>query len=99
MEVGRRRMGDGGDPVAVFRARLKELHRLIRSPTYRELRKKADLDGVGLPPATLGALLNGPGLPRWETVEAFVKGCRKYAEINRPPLSLPPAMVDLNVWW
>ncbi|GAA3341312.1 hypothetical protein GCM10020358_32160 [Amorphoplanes nipponensis] len=92
-------MGHADDPAAGLRARLHALYRLVRKPAYRELRRKAALAGATLPPATLGALLNGRGVPRWETVAAFVTACRRCAEDHRPHLPLPPEMVDLELWW
>ncbi len=92
-------MGDANDPAAELGERLNALYRLVRRPAYRELQKKADLAGATLPPATLGALLNGSGVPRWETVAAFVTACRRYAEDSRLHLPLLPGMVDLEVWW
>jgi hypothetical protein len=84
------------DPVAAFRARLKLLREEIRSPTYRSLEEYAGREGVELPTSTTGTLLNGPGMPRWGTVEAYLRACRRYVRARR--LAVPMDRFDLERW-
>jgi tetratricopeptide (TPR) repeat protein len=91
-------LAEANDPVAALRARLRELYRQVRTPPYRQLQAQAERAGLRLAPTTIGGLLNGPGVPRWDTVEAFVTACRRRAQTYRPPLPLPVEMVDLDRW-
>jgi hypothetical protein len=85
-----------GDPVAEFRGRLQDLFVRVRRPTYRSLEGHAAEDGRVLPPSTLCSLLNGPAVPRWETVESFVGACGRYARAHR--IRLDPTLVDEDRW-
>ncbi len=85
-----------GDPVAEFRGRLQDLFVRVRRPTYRSLESHAAQDGRVLPTSTLGSLLNGPAVPRWETVESFVGACGRYARAHH--IRLDPALVDADRW-
>jgi tetratricopeptide (TPR) repeat protein len=49
-----------------------------------------------LPTSTLGSLLNGPAIPRWETVESFVGACGRYARAHR--IRLDPTLLDEDRW-
>ncbi len=84
------------DPVATFRARLQDLYVQVRRPTYRSLEAHADRDGRALRTSTIGSLLNGPGTPRWDTVETFVRACIRSAQARQ--VQLGPALVDLDGW-
>jgi hypothetical protein len=85
-----------GDPVAEFRGRLQDLFVRVRRPTYRSLESHAAEDDRVLPTSTLGGLLNGPAVPRWETAESFVGACGRYARAHR--IRLDPALVDEDRW-
>jgi tetratricopeptide (TPR) repeat protein len=84
------------EAIDTFRAGLKQLHREIRRPTYRTLVVHAELAGRALHTSTIGDLLNGPGTPRWVTVEAFLSACHGYAEAHRIPV--PPGRFALDRW-
>ena len=84
------------DPIQALRDRLRRLHADVRSPAYRTLEEYANLDGLRLPPSTIGTLLNGRGKPRWRTVAAFVHACQRCAQANRLPV--PPDRFDLSRW-
>jgi tetratricopeptide (TPR) repeat protein len=87
---------DGVDPVGDFRGRLQALFTLVRQPTYRSLAVHADRDGRALPPSTVSGLLNGPVIPRWDTVETFVRACAHYARTRQ--IRLDPEVIDLDRW-
>jgi hypothetical protein len=90
-------MADGEtDPVVKFRSRLQDLFVQVRRPTYRSLEMHADGDGRALRTSTASDLLNGPGTPRWDTVETFVRACARYAQAHqiRPAAEL----FDLDRW-
>jgi tetratricopeptide (TPR) repeat protein len=84
------------DPVAAFRIRLQDLFVQVRRPTYRSLETHADQDGRALRTSTVSNLLNGPGTPRWDTVETFVRACARYARVRQ--IRLPAELVDLDRW-
>ncbi|HZM79714.1 MAG TPA: tetratricopeptide repeat protein [Candidatus Limnocylindrales bacterium] len=84
------------DPVAAFRRQLQDLYMQVRRPTYRTLEARANRDGRALPTSTVSTLLNGPAIPKWETVEAFVRACAGYAWAN--DIVLAPEMLDLDRW-
>ena len=88
--------GDDSGQVEVFRAGLQELFFQVRRPTYRVLVGHADRAGLVLRTSTVGNLLNGPGLPRWATVEAFVSACARHAQTHR--IDVPTSLVDLDGW-
>jgi hypothetical protein len=66
----------------------------VRSPSYRTLRRHASFTGLQLATSTLGDLLSGRGIPRWETVEAFIRACERCAAAQR--LVLPNDTFDLR---
>jgi tetratricopeptide (TPR) repeat protein len=84
------------DPVAAFRGRLQDLYVQVRRPTYRSLEAHADRDGRALRTSTISSLLNGPGTPRWDTVETFVRACTRSARAHQ--IRLDPALADLDGW-
>jgi tetratricopeptide (TPR) repeat protein len=87
----------GADEAIIkFRSQLADLRQAVRSPTYGKLQEHANRDGRQLATSTTGDLLNGPGTPRWETVETFIRACRRHAQMQR--LALPPEMFDLERW-
>ncbi|MFI7593574.1 ATP-binding protein [Micromonospora sp. NPDC049359] len=88
--------GVGGGPVEAFRADLQQLFFLVRRPTYRALVAHADRAGLVLRTSTVGNLLNGPGVPRWATVEAFVSACARQAQVHR--IDVPAESFDLDRW-
>jgi len=88
--------GDDDAPVDVFRAALQQLFAQVRRPTYRTLVGHADRGGLVLRTSTIGTLLNGPGAPRWGTVEAFISACARHAQAHR--LDLPAPLFDLEQW-
>ena len=87
---------DDGGPVEVFRAGLQQLFFQVRRPTYRALVGHADRVGLVLRTSTVGNLLNGPGIPRWATVEAFVTACACHAQAHR--IGVPASLFDLDGW-
>jgi hypothetical protein len=87
---------DGCGPVAVFRAGLQQLFLQMRRPTYRSLVGHADRAGLVLRTSTIGTLLNGPGTPRWGTVEAFVSACARHAQSHR--IDVPAGSFNLDEW-
>jgi tetratricopeptide (TPR) repeat protein len=87
---------DDCGPVAAFRAGLQQLFLQVRRPTYRTLVGHADRAGLVLRVSTIGTLLNGPGTPRWGTVEAFVNACAQYAQSHR--IDVPADSFDLDEW-
>jgi hypothetical protein len=84
--------------IAEFRVRLEDLYQQAFEPTYRQLNKLARDQNLLLSRSTVGRLLNGPGRPRWDTVETFIKMCQKHAETNDPPRPLTAELADLNQW-
>jgi tetratricopeptide (TPR) repeat protein len=84
------------DPVVALRTRLQELFVQVRRPTYRSLATHADHEGRTLRASTVSDLLNGPGTPRWDTVETFVRACARYARAHQ--IRLAPELVDLDRW-
>jgi hypothetical protein len=88
-------MADGIDPVAEFRGRLQDLYVRVRRPTYRSLETRAAYNDRTLPTSTIGSLLNGPGTPRWETVEIFLRACTDHAQHH---IRLAPDLVDPHRW-
>jgi tetratricopeptide (TPR) repeat protein len=86
------------DPMSAFRADLRGLRKSVGDPSVRHLGSDADLADVGqLPKSTISELLNGPGIPRWPTVRAFVRACEYHAEHHlRGPR--PSAEFDLVRW-
>jgi tetratricopeptide (TPR) repeat protein len=88
--------GDDVDPLSDFRGRLQQLFTLVRQPTYRSLEAHANRDGRALPPSTVSGLLNGPVVPRWDTVETFVRACAHYARAHQ--IRLDPEVVNLDRW-
>jgi tetratricopeptide (TPR) repeat protein len=84
------------DPVAAFRIRLQDLFVRVRRPTYRSLETHADHDGRALRTSTVSNVLNGPGTPRWDTVETFVRACAHYAQAHQ--IRLAAELVDLDRW-
>jgi hypothetical protein len=68
----------------------------VRRPTYRSLESHAAEDGRVLPTSTLGSLLNGPTVPRWQTVDSFVGACARNARAHR--IRLDPTLVDEDRW-
>jgi tetratricopeptide (TPR) repeat protein len=84
------------DPLAEFRQGLRELYAQARRPTYRTLGAHADRQGRVLRISTVSDLLNGPAIPRWDTVEAFVRSCLSYALAQR--VDLPAELADLDRW-
>ncbi|MGC4813612.1 ATP-binding protein [Micromonospora sp. DT228] len=89
-------MRQDGDPVEVFRTELQELYLAVRRPTYRSLEAHADFDGSVLRISTVGDLLNGPGTPRWATVQAFVGACARHAHAHR--ITVPAHLVTADRW-
>jgi tetratricopeptide (TPR) repeat protein len=87
---------DEGEPVVALRAALQQLFFQLRRPTYRTLVGHADRAGLILRSSTIGTLLNGPGTPRWGTVEAFVSTCAHYAQSQR--IGVPSKAFDLEEW-
>jgi tetratricopeptide (TPR) repeat protein len=79
-----------------FRSQLQQLFVRVRRPTYRSLELHADQHGRTLRTSTIGNLLNGPPIPRWDTVETFVRACASYAQARK--IDLPPRVVDLDRW-
>src|SRR4051794_27704231 len=88
--------GDDIDPLVIFRTRLQELFVLLRRPTYRSLEAHADRDGRVLRPSTVSGLLNGPAIPRWQTVETFIRACACHAQARQ--IRVRPGLVDLDRW-
>jgi tetratricopeptide (TPR) repeat protein len=88
--------GAEGDPVKELRAQLQDLFEQVRRPTYRGLARHADRAGLVLRISTIGDLLNGPRVPRWETVEAFVRACAGHARVHR--IEVPAPLLDLRRW-
>jgi tetratricopeptide (TPR) repeat protein len=84
------------DPVAAFRDQLRDLFVQARRPTYRSLETHADEDGLSLRRSTVSNLLNGPGTPRWDTVETFIRACVRYAKARQ--IRLAPDLIDLDRW-
>ncbi|MGW6914675.1 helix-turn-helix domain-containing protein [Kitasatospora sp. NPDC054939] len=60
--------------VAAFMAGLRRL-RVLSGLTYRELARRAELEGRVLPASTVAAALGREKLPRAELVEGFVRAC------------------------
>jgi hypothetical protein len=86
--------GNPDDPTTAFRIRLRQVYQDVRSPSYRMLRRHASFTGLQLATSTLGDLLSGRGIPRWETVEAFIRACERCAVAER--LVLPKDTFDLR---
>jgi tetratricopeptide (TPR) repeat protein len=84
------------DPMEGFRSQLQELFVRVRRPTYRSLEAHADQEGRALRTSTIGTLLNGPAIPRRDTVETFVRACARYARAHQ--IRLPVELVDLDRW-
>ncbi|MCA1676460.1 MAG: hypothetical protein LC799_31240 [Actinobacteria bacterium] len=77
---------------------LRRLRQQAGKPSLINVQEHAELEGHEVSKSAFGNLLNGRGKPRWHTVEAFVAGCEHYAATRRPPLQLPPELVDLSGW-
>jgi hypothetical protein len=84
--------------VAELRRMLRELYEALGRPTYRKLREQAELVDRILPISTAQELLAGDRRPRWGTVEAFVVTAIEYAKHRRPPIRLPGALGDVEIW-
>ncbi len=77
---------------------LAALHALVGAPNDRQLESYASLAYHKLPRATANTVRHGRGRPRWETVEAFVAACLKFAETRKPPVKVPPEYSDMSLW-
>ncbi len=88
--------GDASDPVIFFRRSLQECFLQLRRPTYRSLELHAGVEGRALRPSTLSGLLNGPAVPRWSTVETFLRAAAGYVQARR--LRVAPDLTDLDRW-
>jgi hypothetical protein len=76
---------------------LNQLRQQAGSPSLVNLATHAALAGKAVSKSTFGNLLNGKDT-RLATVEAFVLACARYASTRRPPISLPPDEINLDVW-
>ena len=88
---------DGRTPD--LHAALATLHALVGAPTDRQLENYASLVGHRLARATANTVRRGRGKPRWETVEAFVAACRRYAETRKPPIKVPDEYANVSRWY
>jgi tetratricopeptide (TPR) repeat protein len=84
------------DPLVEFRRELRDLFNRVRRPTYRRLEFHANHDGRTLRTSTVSDLLNGPAVPRWDTVESFVRACTGYARAH--DIAVPSDLLSLQ-WW
>lgn len=89
-------MSADGEPGEQVRMGLQELYEQVRRPPYRALQAHADLAGLTLRISTVSDLLNGPGMPRWVTVEAFVRACAGYARAH--DIDVPAGQLDVDGW-
>ncbi|MEU0797309.1 tetratricopeptide repeat protein [Amycolatopsis sp. NPDC005961] len=82
------------DPIPGFRARLRQLRVEVGNPSYAALDAAAgQATGSRLAKQTTKDLLTGSGLPRWTTVEKFVRACKRCATSQK--LGVP---VDVSRW-
>ena len=77
---------------------LTALHALVGAPTDRQLESYASLADRELPRATANTVRRGHGTPRWETVEAFVAACLRFAKKHKPPIPIPAKYTDISLW-
>ena len=93
-------MSEADEEVAAFRKRLRDLYSQVGEPPYAKLCEQSEHGGLLLSTSTIGDLLSTSraSVPRWKTVEAFVSACVRYASTRRPPLALPDADADLDIW-
>lgn len=85
------------DPIPGFRARLRELRAKVGNPSYEALDAAAgQATGSRLAKQTTKDLLTGSGLPRWTTVEKFVRACERYATSQK--LRVSAELVDVSRW-
>ncbi|GIF01451.1 tetratricopeptide repeat protein [Paractinoplanes rishiriensis] len=89
-------MSADGEPGELVRLGLQGLYEQVRRPPYRALQAHADLAGLTLRISTVSDLLNGPGMPRWATVEAFVRACAGYASAH--DIQVPAGQLDVDRW-
>lgn len=77
---------------------VQDLHRKAGAPALAQMRRYAWRQGHTVSRSALWTLLNGRGVPRLETLEAFVAACAGYAGSRRPPVRLSREDVDLATW-
>ncbi len=89
-------MATARDDMAQLRQRVRELRKLVSTPSYDTLESQANRLGRRLPTSTISDLLNGPRRARWKTVESFVLACQAYAHQRK--LNVPVERFDLVEW-
>ena len=88
---------DGAGAASLFES-LSALHALAGEPSDRELAACAALTGHRLSYGAANNVRNGRTRPRWDTVEAFVLACLKYAKSQRPGTVLPTEYTEMSLW-
>ncbi|OXM68274.1 tetratricopeptide repeat protein [Amycolatopsis vastitatis] len=84
------------DPIPGLRAQLRSLRTAAGEPALEILHRHAALLGRHLPTSTAHDLVSGSRLPRWPTVESFVRACLHHAKLLG--LKLPQDMLALAHW-
>jgi hypothetical protein len=84
------------DPRGELTARMRELDLLAGQPTGAEMAALAALGGDHLPPQTLSDLRKNRGVPRPDSLEAFVRACLRKAE--QLAVAVPPLLNDVGAW-
>jgi hypothetical protein len=77
---------------------LSAIHALAGKPSDRQLEAYAAQAGRQLGRGTANNVRNRHGKPRWDTVEAFVLACLKYAQTRRPSIRIPAEYADMLLW-
>ncbi|WP_158104615.1 ATP-binding protein [Amycolatopsis kentuckyensis] len=84
------------DPIPGLRAQLRSLRAAAGEPALEVLHRHAALLGRHLPTSTAHDLVSGSRLPRWPTVESFVRACLYHAKVQRQ--ELPQEFLALTHW-
>jgi hypothetical protein len=84
--------------ISDLREALDALYSLVGKPSDRQLETCASQAGLRLPRATANTVRRSRGVPRWETIEAFVAACQHFARKHKPPISISMEYIDLPLW-
>jgi hypothetical protein len=77
---------------------LSRLHALTGKPSDHQLEAHAGLAGHRLSHGTANNVRNGRVKHRWDTIEAFVTACLRYAQTRHPRIRVPDEYADMSLW-